>query len=127
MSHNNIIKPEREEVPQIIDAALLAKAAAGQEKGMWRTEHHNTPGVIPGLHRRMHQLLDQFRDSFSTQMEAAGIEIGRLQISWRPVGSEQDAYENLIRSQLVFRLQRLPMRQPELSIVRKTPALRAGD
>jgi hypothetical protein len=115
MPNNHIIKPEREGVPKIIDAALLAQAAAGQVKETRVSVHRNASGVIPGLHRKMHQLLDQLSDSFSTQMKSAGIEIGRVQVSWRPAGSEQDAYEKLTRSQLVLQLQRLPLRQSEVS------------
>jgi hypothetical protein len=109
MSNNKIIKREREEVPELIDAALLVKAAAGEQNGSREALHHNRLGVAVGLHRKMHQLLDQLSDSFSTQMESAGIGIGRVQISWRPLGDEQAAYEKLTRSQLVLELQQLPV------------------
>src|SRR2546426_7727139 len=109
MSNNKIIKREREEVPKLIDAALLVKAAAEQENGPGVVLHRNTLGVIPGLHRKMHQLLGQLSDSFTTQMKSAGIDIRRVQISWRPTDSEQDAYEKLTRSQLVLELQQLPV------------------
>src|SRR5438309_10937066 len=109
MSNNKIIKRERQEVPQLIDAALLVKAAVGQENRRRVVVHHNRLGVAEGLHRKMHQLLDQLSDSFTQQMESAGIDIGRVQVSWRPLGNEQDAYEKLTRSQLVLELQRLPV------------------
>jgi hypothetical protein len=110
MSNNKIIKRERREVPELIDAALLVKAAAGQENGPWVAVHRNSLGVAEGLHRKMHQLLDHLSDSFRKEMESAGIDIGRLQVSWRPLGNEQEAYEKLTRSQLVLELQRLPSR-----------------
>jgi len=73
---NNIIKRERQEVPELIDAALLVKAAAGQEnRRRVVVLHHNRLGVAEGLHRKMHQLLDQLSDSFSKQMESAGINV----------------------------------------------------
>jgi hypothetical protein len=107
---NNIIKRERQEVPELIDAALLDNAAAGQEnRRRVVTLHHNRLGVAEGLHRKMHQLLDQLSDSFTKQMESAGIGIVRVQVLWRPLGNEQDAYEKLTRSQLVLELQRLPV------------------
>jgi len=109
MSNNKIIKRERREVPELIDAALLVKAAVGQEGRRQVVVHHNRLGVAEGLHRKMHQLLDQFSDSFSKQMESAGIHIGRVQVSWRPLGNEQEAYEKLTRSQLVLELQQLPV------------------
>jgi len=76
MSNNKIIKRERQEVPELIDVALLDKAAAGQENRR-RVEvlHHNRLGVAVGLQRKMHQLLDQLSDSFSKQMESAGINV----------------------------------------------------
>src|SRR5712692_200414 len=110
MSNNKIMKRERQEVPELIDAALLVKTAMGQENGRRVVVHHNRLGVAEGLHRKMHQLLDQLSDSFSKQMESAGIDIGRVHVSWRPLGNEQDAYERLTRSQLVLELQQLPVR-----------------
>src|SRR6266403_2526104 len=104
MSNNKIIKREREEVPELIDAALLIKAAAGEQNGPRVTVHHDRLGVAVGLHRKMHQLLDQLSDSFSEQMESVGIDIGRVQVSWRPLGNEQAAYEKLTRSQFVLEL-----------------------
>ncbi len=109
MSDNKIIKRERREVPEVIDAALLVKAAAGQEDGQRVVTHHNRFGVAEGLHRKMQQFLDQLNDSFSEQMESVGIDIGQMQILWRPLGNEQDAYEKLTRSQLVLEIQRLPV------------------
>ena|SRR5690242_11834887 len=126
MQHNHIIEPEREEVPQIIDAALLFQAAAGPVKETGVTVHRNALDVIPGLHRKMTQFLDQLTDSLTTQMKSMGIDVGRVQVSWRPKSSEQDAYEKLVRSRLVFRLQRLPLRQSEVSILRNAPALSGG-
>jgi hypothetical protein len=108
MSHN-IIKRERQEVPKLIDAALLVKAAAGQENDSRLVVHHNPFGVAEGLHRKMHQLLNHLSDSFRKEMESAGIDIGRVQISWRPLDNEQAAYEKLTRSQLVLELQQLPV------------------
>jgi hypothetical protein len=110
MENNKIIKRERQEVPELIDAALLVQAAAGPENSSRVVVHHSPLGVAPGLHRKMHQLLNHLSDSFSEQMKSAGIDIGRLQVSWRPLGDEQAAYEKLTRSQLVFELQRLPLR-----------------
>jgi len=109
MSTNKIIKREREEVPQLIDAALLVKAAAGRENRGRVVVHHNSLGVAEGLHRKMQQLLNHLSDSFSQQMKSVGIDIGRVQVSWRPLGNEQDAYEKLTRLQLVLELQRLPV------------------
>jgi hypothetical protein len=109
MQNNKIIKRERSEVPELIDAALLVKATAGQQNGPRVAVHRNSLGVAEGLHRKMHQLLDQLSDSFSEQMESLGIEIGLVHILWRPLGNEQDAYEKLSRSQLVLELQRLPV------------------
>jgi hypothetical protein len=109
MSNNKIIKRERQEVPELIDAALLIKAAAGQEDQSRMVVHHNRLDVAEGLHRKMHQLLNQLSGSFRIQMKSAGIEIERMQISWRPVGSEQAAYEKLTRSQLILELQQLPV------------------
>ncbi|MGB8475353.1 MAG: hypothetical protein WCE61_14820 [Candidatus Acidiferrum sp.] len=109
MTNNKIIRRERQEVPKLIDAALLIKGAAGQERETRVVVHHNTLGVIPGLHRKMGQFLDQLSDSFTTQMRSAGIDIGRVQISWRPMENEQDAYEKLTRSRLVLELQQLPV------------------
>jgi len=110
MSDNKIIKRERVEVPKLTDAALLVKAAAGQQNKLRMVVHHNRLGVAEGLHRKMQQLLDHLTDSFSEQMESVGIDIGQLQVSWRPLGNEQDAYEKLTRSQLVLELQQLPVR-----------------
>jgi hypothetical protein len=109
MSNNKIIKRERKEIPELIDAALLLEAAAGEQNGPRVTVHHNRPEVAVGLHRKMHQLLDQLSDSFSAQMESVGIDIGRVQVSWRPLGNQQAAYEKLHRSQLVLELQQLPV------------------
>jgi hypothetical protein len=109
MGNTKIIKREREEAPELIDAALLAEAAAGREGELRRVVHHNRLGVAPGLHRKMHQVLDQLTDSFTEQMKSAGIDIGLMQISWRPQGDEQVAYERLSRSQLVLELQQLPV------------------
>jgi len=110
MSTNKIIKREREEVPQLIDAALLVKAAAQEQNGRRVAVHHNRLDVAVGLHRKMHQLLNQLSDSFEKQMESVGIDIGRVQVSWRPIGNEQAAYEKLTRSQLVLELQQLPVK-----------------
>src|SRR4029077_17279590 len=109
MSNNKIINREREEVPESIDTALLLKAAAGRENQATLVVHHNRLGVAEGLHRKMHQLLDRFTDSFTEQMKSVGIGVARVQVSWRPLGNEQDAYEKLTRSQLVLELQRLPV------------------
>ena len=128
MPNNHIIKPEREEVPKLIDAALLIKAAAGQEKVTRVVVHRNALGVIPGLHRKMGQFLDQLSDSFTTQMQSAGIDIGRVQISWRPRENEQDAYEKLARSRLVLELQRLPQMVVRSGLLSgNSSALRADD
>jgi hypothetical protein len=93
MTNNKIIKRERKKVPELIDAALLLEAAAGEQNGPRVTVHHNPFGVAVGLHRKMRQLLDQLSDSISTQMKSAGIDIGQIQVSWRPLGNEQAAYE----------------------------------
>lgn len=109
MSINKIIKRERKEVPELIDAALLIKAAAGEQNERRVTLHHNRLGVAEGLHRKMTQVLDQLTGSFRTQMQSAGIDIGPVEISWRPLGNEQEVYEKLRRSQLVLELQQLPV------------------
>ena len=110
MSNHQVTKREREEVPQFIDAAELVKAAAaGRENQSRVTVHHNTLGVAEGLHRKMHQMLQQLSDSLTKEMESAGIDIARVQVSWRPLGNEQAAYEKLTRRQLVLELQRLPV------------------
>jgi hypothetical protein len=110
MSNNEIIKREREEVPELIDAALLIKAAAqGQDETRVIVVHDNRLGVAEGLHRKMTQLLNQLTGSLRTQMKSAGIDVGRVDISWHPSGDEQAAYEKLTRSQLVFELQQLPV------------------
>jgi len=76
MPNSNIIKRERQEVPELIDPALLVKAAAGQEdRKRVVVLHHKRLGVAEGLHRKMHQLLDQLSDSFAKQMESAGINV----------------------------------------------------
>ena len=109
MSNNQIIKRDREEVPPFIDAALIIEAAPGRENPAKVVVHHNRLGVAEGLHRKMHQVLNQLTDSFTKEMESAGIDIARVHISWRPLGNEQAAYEKLAHSQLVLELQRLPI------------------
>jgi hypothetical protein len=104
MSTNRITKAERREVPKVIDAALLASAAAEQanEHRPVRVIHLNRLGVSEGLHRKMTQFLDQLSDSLTTQMESVGVHIGLVQISWRPNENDQAVYEKLSRSQLVL-------------------------
>ena|SRR5713226_953943 len=109
MSNNKITTREREEVPELIDAALLVEAAAQGQNGPGVTVHHKRPWIAEGLHRKMTQLLDQLSHSFHAQMKSAGIDIEDVQISWNPIGNQQAAYEKLVRSQLVLELQRLPV------------------
>lgn len=95
---------ERENLPTLIDAALLVGMVEPTSEPRTTVTHRNTLGVAEGLHRKMGQLLDHLSESFIAQMKTTGIEIRMFQVAWAPKGNEQEAYEKLCRSRLVLEL-----------------------